>query len=165
MRILLRNNCFLPFSRGFCLETIVFCNFQEIFAFRGLRNAIARGFLLSEASEMLSPEDFCFPRPRKCHRPMIFYFPRPRKCHRPMIFHFPRPRKAIVRRFFTFRGLGKPSSDDFLLSEASEIPSSNDFAFQKVRTASSEDFFFPRGWKVHRPMIFAFQGIGKCIVR
>ena len=58
-----------------------------------------------------------------------------------------------------------PSSNDFSLSEASETLSSDDFDFQRIRIASHDDFCFPRGWKVRRPKIFAFQGVGECVVR
>ena len=47
-----------------------------------------------------------------------------------------------------------PSSEDFLLSEASETPSSDDFSLSEAsETSSSNDFYFPRPRKHYRPMI------------
>ena len=46
MRILLRNNCFLPFSQGFCLETIVFRHFLKDFVEKQLFFAISTRILL-----------------------------------------------------------------------------------------------------------------------
>ena len=63
------------------------------FIFRKFRNSIVRGFLLSETSEMSSPEDFLLSEASEMSSPEDFLLSEASEMPSPEDFYFPRPRK------------------------------------------------------------------------